>query len=36
MDGTTDLAGAPRIVRKKVDIGCYEYPLLPGTFLFLR
>jgi PKD repeat protein len=36
MHGMTDLAGAPRIVRKKVDIGCYEYPLLPGTFLFLR
>ena len=36
MDGATDLAGVPRIVRRKVDIGCYEYALLPGTFIILR
>ena len=33
---TTDLMGHPRILGRRVDIGCYENPLLPGLILLVR
>lgn len=32
MDGATDLAGNPRIVNDRADIGCYEFVKRPNTY----
>jgi len=34
--GATDILGQPRIVGRRVDIGCYEIPWTPGFLLYLR
>ena len=36
MVGDRDIAGGPRIAKKIVDIGCYEYTVPPGTIIVLH
>jgi len=31
-----DLDGKPRIIGSRIDLGCYEFPFLPGTLLLVR